>query len=1679
MSRIFKTFIGLVLTMMVSVTSYAQNCTDKPVINSFEPNTGFIGSVVEVFGANFDSNDLENNVVYFGATKAEVISATFGKLEVVVPVGASTAPISVTNQCNLTAISALSFNGIFCPTPLDETSYDNVAQELAVDYGAYNMLSQDMDLDGRPEVISSSNGGGISIAINNSTPGNLSFSKYEQPNGGGQSIVTADFDGDGLKDILWTYGLNRNISTGPGNIGLANSVAIPSISNYQVAAGDFNNDGKIDIIGIRGESCGWNSTCYYAIVAFNTSTGPGNISFGPAQIIANVGAQGNGLQAADIDGDGKVDFIASQRFANRAVSIRNTTPNGSFTFSAEVPEYWSSDSDGINGVGTDPYRSQLADFDKDGKIDFTSCNFGGVTNTAIWRNISTVGNINFAPTVNLPAPIENYRIQVGDVDGDGYPDIVTKSLGDKVFAVYRNSSSQPGTITFDPKIEYRNSPAAAEVSGIVIGDLDGDFVPDIATSGINTRTIRFHRNTSSQDDNDAPTAIAQNVVVALSPQGTVTVTAEQVNDGSSDACGIDTIVLSQTEFTCNDIGENAVTLTVTDNAGNVSTATAIVNVQPAAIIVSGQTTVCQGETIPLTANLGDSYQWFRNGASISGATNQAYTATETGAYTVLVTNAGGCSGISLATDVVVNENPTVDILQGANAYLCSGVATLSASQSSIYQWMKDGVDIPNATQQVYTTSVVGNYSVRVIDLFGCSAVSGITTVTDGAPEIDLTNNGVNVSTGATVNYGNVLPGVNNIQTVIVNNTGANPLDISQINVNGADAADFTISGAPSSVAANSSATFDIVFFSNEIRAFDAIITLVSNDCDEGNITLNVSAEITCLAASIDDVSNIQVNTDLDVCGATVSYVTNVQGNPDADVTYSFSGATQGSGSGTGTSSLFNVGTTQVTVTVANACGNDSTTFEVVVNDVQAPVISTQGATIQLDQNGFGSIILSDILLSSADACGILTETASQLAFDCTNVGANTVTVTVTDNNGQITQQPVTVTVLDVLPIVAQDDAFTLATCEPITFTTAQLLGNDSDPYNETLKIDFVDQPSSGSIIDNGNGTYTYTPGQNTNHTATASYLVKRDDGTIVNPDNGHFYEFVSASAITWTAAKVAAEARTYNGLQGYLATITSAEENAFAFSKVNAVGWIGASDAANEGQWVWAVGPEAGQPLNGNYSNWGSGEPNNAGNEDYAHFRSDAKWNDLRNSYGTYVQGYVVEYGGNTGDCNIESTATANISFTLNDIVAPVASAKNISVDLDAAGNASIVAADVDNGSSDTCGVATLTINNATFDCSNVGPNTVTLTVMDVNGNTNTAQATVTVNDVIAPDITAAADMTINTDSDTCGAELNFAGGGELFAVNGGASAGAADGGAFMSIDMNTGLGTVIGTPSPGNGITSLAKASDGTFYAITDKKELITIDPNTGNQTSSRGFTPDKIVDMSIQPGTDQIYAVTNSNTLVKVDANTAQTTLVGNPVGSGSFMAIAFGPNGLLYGLRTNQASDLLVIDPNNGTVTNSIVMSRRLGALALAVSPDNGLVYFSECCQEGLGNNIYTIDPSNGDVVFVGVAGSNRRVQDFAFGGGNAELPEVSDNCAISSLAGVRSDGLNLSDLFPLGGTTITWTVTDVNGNSSSDTQVITVEDNEAAEVITTDITIELDVDGNASITTGMIDNGSNDA
>lgn len=150
-----------------------------------------------------------------------------------------------------------------------------------------------------------------------------------------------------------------------------------------------------------------------------------------------------------------------------------------------------------------------------------------------------------------------------------------------------------------------------------------------------------------------------------------------------------------------------------------------------------------------------------------------------------------------------------------------------------------------------------------------------------------------------------------------------------------------------------------------------------------------------------------------------------------------------------------------------------------------------------------------------------------------------------------------------------------------------------------------------------------------------------DASYMYNPNNKHFYKYVSNSGVTYANAKTGAASNSFKGKSGYLVTITSQSEQDFINNNITGNNiWIAITDAATttDGTWILDAGPELGTVLKtqngptagnieGQYNNWCTGEPNGAGHsEDYAvaKWNGGTCWNDLPNSYSA-VQGYIVE----------------------------------------------------------------------------------------------------------------------------------------------------------------------------------------------------------------------------------------------------------------------------------------------------------------------------------------------------------------------------------------------------------------------------------------------------------------------
>lgn len=317
--------------------------------------------------------------------------------------------------------------------------------------------------------------------------------------------------------------------------------------------------------------------------------------------------------------------------------------------------------------------------------------------------------------------------------------------------------------------------------------------------------------------------------------------------------------------------------------------------------------------------------------------------------------------------------------------------------------------------------------------------------------------------------------------------------------------------------------------------------------------------------------------------------------------------------------------------------------------------------------------------------------------------------------------------------VSTEDLLTLTGVHPnITATWDSVQGELSligpATYTEFESAILEIEYSSSALVPTGTRQFSITVG-------TANYL----------PSTGHYYEYVSSLGITWTSANMAANSSTYFGLQGYLATLTSQVEADFSGSQASGVGWIGGSDAATEGVWLWVTGPEAGTNFwNGtaggstpNFAFWNTGEPNQSGDEDYAHIthpnvNPNGSWNDLTNTGATsgdyQPQGYVVEYGGMPGDPILNLTATTTLNMDTTNPTASNPAPVNVFCVSD------IPAPDINvvNDEADNCTTSPTVayINDVSDGGSNPEIITRTYRIMDDSGNSTDVTQTITINDI-------------------------------------------------------------------------------------------------------------------------------------------------------------------------------------------------------------------------------------------------------------------------------------------------------------------------------------------------------------
>jgi len=472
--------------MSIGLQCFAQT----PVITSISPAAGPAGITVVISGANFGTAAAANTV-YFGAAKATVSTASASSLTVVVPPGATYMPVTVTAN-GLTAYSPRPFLLTFAGTGnFSAASFDPPVNE-ATDLHPNGLVMADFDGDGHTDLATPNNysisGSLASISIpHNQTPtGAIAFGQViNVPTGVlTDGLAAGDINGDGKPDLVSVsvqagmVSIFLNGSSSGDIIFTAGPSYTTGTSPSAVAVYDLDGDGRPDILVLNQVSG--------TLSVFRNTTSGGVVSFAN-RVDFGTGLFPTGIAVGDLDGDGKADVAVVNNLANTVSFFRNTSTAGTIALATKV--------DMATTAGTDnPYGVEIADMDGDGKADLiVSNNNVTTTNSAVvsisvFRNTSSAGSFSFAGAVNFGSG-NSYEIAVGDLNGDGKPDVVVPVMASNNMNVYVNSGSS-GTISLvAPVVLTSGSPYAPG-----IGDLDGDGIPDIAVSNFTLSSVSIFRS---------------------------------------------------------------------------------------------------------------------------------------------------------------------------------------------------------------------------------------------------------------------------------------------------------------------------------------------------------------------------------------------------------------------------------------------------------------------------------------------------------------------------------------------------------------------------------------------------------------------------------------------------------------------------------------------------------------------------------------------------------------------------------------------------------------------------------------------------------------------------------------------------------------------------------------------------------------------------------------------------------------------------------------------------------------------------------------------------------------------------------------------------------------------------------------------------------------------------------
>jgi hypothetical protein len=1141
-------------------------------------------------------------------------------------------------------------------------------------------------------------------------------------------------------------------------------------------------------------------------------------------------------------------------------------------------------------------------------------------------------------------------------------------------------------------------------------------------------------------DNIAPVAICQNISIDLDATGNASIIAADINNGSSDACGV-TLAASQTAFTCANVGANSIVLTVTDPNSNVSTCTSTVTV----VDVTAPLAVCQDMTVQLDAS---------GNASVTGAmiNNGSTDACGIASLTVLP-NTFTCANVG-ANAVVL----TVTDVNGNNS-TCNATVTIQDNVAPVALCQNVDVYLDVTGNGSTTPALVDNGSSDACGLasltlsqtaFDCSEV-GINPVT--LTVVDVNGNSSTCTADVTV-IDNIAP-VAVCQNISINldATGNATIIAADINNGSSDACGVTLAASLTSftcanVGANS-VVLTVTDPSGNFTTCTSTVTVVDVTaplavCQDVTVQLDATGNATVTGAMINNGSS-------DACGiASLTVLPN-------------------------TFTCANVGANAVVLTVTDVNGNNSTcNATVTIQDNVAPVALCQNVDVYLDVTGNGSTTAALVDNGSSDACGIASLTLSQIAFDCSEVGINPVTLTVVDVNGNSSTCTADVLVIDnIAPVaVCQDITVQLDASGVATITTAHINNGSSDACGVTLAASLTNFDCS--MVGIVPVTLTVTDPSGNNSTCISNVTVQDNIAPIiacqditVQLDAAGDASIVPAD-VTASATDNCAIATSTIDIAAFTCANVGPNTVTLTVTDVNGNVSTCTANVTVEDN----VAPVAlCQNVTVVLDVLGDGSTTAAavdfGSSDACGIASLALSQtafDCSNVGANPVTLTVVDVNGNSSTCAAVVTVIDNI--------APNAVCQNISVSLDGTGNVTIVATDIDGGSTDACGIATYVASQTAFDCSNVGPNNVTLTLTDVNGNVSSCVAIVTVVDPLAPVITCPADFTVSNDPGLCTAS-NVAFG--------------------MATATDNCTSVVITNNAPAVfpfGPTAITWTATDVYGNTATCTQIVTVEdvenplitcPTDITVNADAGLCTASAIALGLESTSDNCTVATVVNdapatfTLGTTMVTWTVTDVEGNSATCNQFVTVVdteapaiacptnvtvpalFGScNALGVVLGTPITSDNCTV----ATVTNNAPVSYPLGSTTVTWTVTDLAGNSTSCTQTVtvIDTQLPTIAcPANVTVpADLGLCSASGVV---------IGSPVTTDNCSVASVTN------NAPSTFGLGNTTVTWTVIDGSTNSSTCTQTVTVLDTQMP-TITCPAAVSVSTDLASCTATGVL-------